>query len=472
MTFHMSLCTVASSVAKVLALGFCFVVPCMFNSAHAMAEDLKYRCEGLAEKAKNTELGQSEYQGKDGWFFRGSDFIHLYPLTEYNLATLKKVKNLLALKKTDLVVLPVPPRALLAKDYLLPDGIFDDVIYDHAFAQSEFKKLISEFEKNDFEVVDILGFFEKHPELDQSKFFFLRDFHWSPQGASWTAQAIGDLLKGKLKLDDGENKNYETRDTGNPKILDSVVGLVLNQACNDKIPHEYVNIFETKDNSQTLDSFLADAAQQATPVVLLGTSFSSERQPFHFSGFLRSELKTEVANFALSGGGMDQAFFDWAHSDTWQKSPPKAVIWELPFIDRLPSFSEPSARQIVPALGGLCTGTLLSVEELPFENVNKLELKVSKPNVSGSKFYLSADLSDASMRAPVFRLTYDDGRQEEYSPHRPDRVPKVNKLFWELSDSFQGNLQNVEIEFEPNKIETGTLAICKYPDSVFQQTTN
>lgn len=445
---------------------------CLWTSAEAIADGQKYMCRGLAEKAKNSELGQSEYQGRRGWFFRGSEFVHLYPLTDNNLTVVKKIRELLRLKKTELVLLPVPPRALLSKNYLMPDGIFDDVVYDYSFAESEFKKLISEFKQNSFNVADLLEFFKNRPELDQSKYFYSRDFHWSQQGSRWSAEVIAQLLKDNLKLEKSEYKNYETQNLGRPRILDSVVSLVLNQICQEKIPHEFVDTYETKDNSQSLDTFLADAEQQAAPIVLLGTSFSSESQPFHFSGFLRSALKTEVANFSLAGGGMDQSLFDWAHSDTWQNTPPKVMIWELPFIDRFPSFPEPSARQILPALAGLCAGTTQAIQEMSFVNKSKLELQVSKAGVSGSAYYVATDLSDASMRAPVLKLTYDDGQQEEFSPRRPDRVQKVNKLFWELSSVFAGNLKSVEIEFEPNKTESGKLTICKYPDSVTKQTTN
>jgi hypothetical protein len=193
---------------------------------------------------------------------------------------------------------------------------------------------------------------------------------------------------------------------------------------------------------------------------------------FHFSGFLRSELQSDISDYALTAGGLDQSLFDWAHADAWRKAPPKALVWEIPYIDRMPSFPEQSARQIVPALAGLCAGTTNAVQELVFDSQNKLVVDVVEAKISGSKFYLASNMSDDTMRAPTFKLTYDDGQQEEFAPRRPERVLKVNKLFWELSDLFPGNLKTVEIEFEANKTESGTLAICKYPDSLTQQTTN
>jgi hypothetical protein len=115
---------------------------CNIFTAGAQADELKYNCPDLAAKAELTNFGQSAYQGKDGWFFRSNDFNHLYPLPAKNAAMLKKLNSLLELKGTKLVMIPLPSRGVMAKKFLLPDGIFGNVLFDEAFAEQEFKKLV------------------------------------------------------------------------------------------------------------------------------------------------------------------------------------------------------------------------------------------------------------------------------------------------------------------------------------------
>jgi hypothetical protein len=179
-----------------------------------------------------------------------------------------------------------------------------------------------------------------------------------------------------------------------------------------------------------------------------------------------------VVNFALTNGGMDQAMFDWVHGDTWPKSPPKVVFWELPFIDRLPNFPEQSERQILPALGGLCANSDNEIQTQGYTGQNLVTMKVEKSGVAGANFYLSSDLSDPTIRVPRVKLTYADGQVEEAFLKRPERVVKAGKLFWELSDQYVSGLKTIEIGFETNKLETGTLSLCQYPKGITPVTTN
>jgi alginate biosynthesis protein AlgX len=438
-----------------------------------MADELKYLCPNLSEKAVASSFGQPVYQGKDGWFFRRGDLTHQFALTDANVAMLKKINALLAMRGINLFLLPVPSRGIMGNKFAQADGIFENkYIYDEAFAEQQFKELISAFKSYGLAVVDVLDYMERHPELDRSEFYLMRDIHWKTTGASWTAEAAAETMRSKVTFTQDETRNFVTQKTGQTNIATSFTNLALNQVCVDKLPHETIEAYENKDNSQNLDAFLADSSQLKAPVHLVGTSFSVERFKFNFAGFLRSSLQADVADYALTAGGMDQSLFDWAHKGDWLASPPKALLWELPYIDRLPVFPEQSARQIVPALSGLCANTKNVVQQMPFDKQNKLEMKISEKGITGSKFYIASDLSDPTMRAPILRMTYDDGQQEEVSPHRPERVQIVNKLFWEISDLLPGNLKSVTIEFDSAKTETGTLAICKYPGGVTQQASN
>jgi SGNH hydrolase-like domain, acetyltransferase AlgX len=444
-----------------------------FFASQASADEVKFNCPNLSEKALASSFAQPVYQGKDGWFFRRGDLTHQYALTDANVTMLRKIDALLSLKGVNLFLLPVPSRGIMGGDFIQADGIFEKkYMYDQAFAEQQFKELILQFMSHGLAVIDVLQFMGKHPELKRSEFYLKRDIHWKTTGASWTADAAAETIRSRVTFTTEETRNFTTTKTGQSNIATSVVNLALNQVCLDKLPHEKIEAYENQDNSQNLDVFLADSSQLKAPVHLVGTSFSVERFKFNFAGFLRSSLQADVADYALTGGGMDQSFFDWSHKGDWIAAPPKVLIWEFPYIDRLPLFSEKSARQIVPALSGLCADSESVVQQQAFDAQNKVVMKVSHKDVTGSKFYIASDLSDPTLRAPSVKLTYDDGKQEDVSLLRPERVQVVSKLFWEISDLYTGDLTSVEVEFDSVKTETGTLAICKYPNEVTQQASN
>ncbi len=464
-------------VCKHFVAKMVFVASLIFYGAffppEAIADDFQYLCPNLSEKAVASSFAQPVYQGRDGWFFRRGDLTHQFALTDSNVTMLKKINALLEIRGINLFLLPVPSRGIMGNKFAQADGIFENkYIYDEPFAEQQFKELISTLTSHGLAVVDVLGYMEKHPELDRSEFYLKRDIHWKTTGASWAAEAAAEIIRSRVTFTKDETRNFVTEMTGQTNIVTSFTNLALNQVCTDKLPHETLLAFENKDNSQNLDAFLADNSQLKSLVHLVGTSFSVERFKFNFAGFLRSALQVDVADYALTAGGMDQSLFDWAHKGDWINSPPKVLLWEFPYIDRLPVFLEQSARQIVPALSGLCSNSKNAVQQMSFDKTNKLVMNIAGKGVTGSNYYIASDLSDPSMRAPTLRLTYDDGQQEDVSPHRPERVQLANKLFWEISDLLPGNLQSVTVEFESPKTETGTLAICKYPTSVTKQASN
>jgi alginate biosynthesis protein AlgX len=461
---------VATRMPAILAAVFALL---SIASSEVKSDELMYDCPNLSEKALASSFGQPVYQGKNGFFFRRGDLTHQYSLTEENVLMLKRIKSLLSMRGTELFLLPVPSRGIMGSKFAQADGIFENkYIYDESFAEQQFKDLIAQFESNGLAVVDVLNYLATRPALDRSEFYLMRDIHWDTTGASWTAEATAEKIKSKIAFAQEETRKFVTRKTGQLNIATSVVNLALNQVCRDKLPHETIEAYENSDDSQNLDVFLADSAQSKPTVHLVGTSFSVERFKFNFAGFLRSALQADVADYALTGGGMDQSIFDWAHKGDWIATAPKALIWEFPYIDRLPLFSEQSARQIVPALSGLCTNGKASVQEVSFSKQQRIEMKITQKGLTGSKYYIASDLSDPSLRSPLLRLTYDDGRQEEVVLRRPERVQIVDKLFWEMSDRYSGDLASLAVEFDTSKTETGTLAVCKYPDVITEPVSN
>jgi alginate O-acetyltransferase complex protein AlgJ len=64
-------------------------------------------------------------------------------------------------------------------------------------------------------------------------------------------------------------------------------------------------------------------------VALIGTSFSAKPE-WNFAGFLQDALGAEVLNFAIEGQGPFKPMQAYLASETFQNTPPKLVVWEIP----------------------------------------------------------------------------------------------------------------------------------------------
>jgi alginate O-acetyltransferase complex protein AlgJ len=67
-----------------------------------------------------------------------------------------------------------------------------------------------------------------------------------------------------------------------------------------------------------------------TPIVtLVGTSYSADPK-WNFEGYLKEYLQTDVLNAAEQGLGPFETMKKYLQNESFLKTPPKLVIWEIP----------------------------------------------------------------------------------------------------------------------------------------------
>lgn len=158
--------------------------------------------------------------------------------------------------------------------------------------------------------------------------FMRTDTHWSSEGAKAMALTIRDyiaLYHPDLKLTE---KQFTT------KIADES-----NQLYRGDLLEFIPTIEAVKPKGEPIIRYVTEASSAAASdnlfgdemidVVLIGTSYSAQKD-WHFEGFLKQFLQTDVLNLADEGQGPFAPMEKFVENLPNQEHKPKLVIWEFP----------------------------------------------------------------------------------------------------------------------------------------------
>ena len=157
--------------------------------------------------------------------------------------------------------------------------------------------------------------------------YYRTDSHWNETGSDAAAQAIAKHLKGgKLAASAVSPMNRQTADRpGDLFRLSNLEGLPALL----RPPVEKAQITslaaEPAAPAAGADDLFGDAALPT--VVVLGTSFS---RTSNFVPFLSQHLGEAVANLAKDGGNFEGSALAYLGSPTFEQTPPKTIVWEVP----------------------------------------------------------------------------------------------------------------------------------------------
>jgi len=257
--------------------------------------------------------------GTDGWLFSKEEFdatLRRTPDLAEAAAGVAEVRDLLAAKGVNLVVVPLPAKADIYREHVTYTAIPDDL--EHLY--------------DDFNaVLDTAGI--RHVETrdpllaakakGQGQLFLTTDTHWTPLGAQIVAEAVGRTL-GKR---DAAYTIADAAPTGREGDLSkfivtgglaSLVGL----GPETVVPREAI---APPDVAASTDIF----GSSSIPFALVGTSYSANQQ-WSFGESLKVALGADVLNLAEEGKGPIAPMRAFLASDTFRDSPPETVIWEFP----------------------------------------------------------------------------------------------------------------------------------------------
>jgi alginate biosynthesis protein AlgX len=282
-------------------------------------------------------------QGTDDWLFRTEvDLATQFPVDAAVMSDLARMVEELHAHGTQVLLLDLPQRGLLTADKLLPA---DRAKYDWKTALANYRQALQRFRDIGFIVPDY-GLLAEQP--DGTEYFFHRDGHWTPDGARRTADLIAATVKSLPFYAGLRKKAFTTKQVGQQRHP-GVLSIIAGQICGGNFPSEVVRGYATA------PSDIYPFGDEPVPeITVVGSSFSAS-PAYHFVGFLQQDLQADVFNTALAGGGYDGSMSQYLPSETFQKSPPKLLIWEFAH-PQIAVANGTQLRRLVPLVDNGCAG--------------------------------------------------------------------------------------------------------------------
>lgn len=375
----------------------------------------------------NNSFLQANYrilEGKNGWLFRSqadlkTDFgpkPDVYPMLFTFLSKLER-------RGSKVLLVYTPSRGLVHSDELISNE------YDKGLAQKNYIKALSMFRSIGFIVPQLDRIFDSK---SGKEFFFHRDSHWTPDGSRLTAELVAEEIKKDPLYTQLKSKKFSTTLNGF-NSQPGVIQLATSQLCHgDKFTYEFFQQYITQPVDDDADSLIADNVDQPD-IVLLGTSFSA-MEKFNFDGFLKQYLGKDLLNLALSGGEDRGAWTEYLVSDTYQKKPPKLIIWEVPSQH---SMSDKSLfRQLIPLVDNGCHNkTLLLNKSQTIDYGKSADVVFSRDllDVNANELVVDLTVSDPDVKNLQVRVWYQDGTNEIFTIKQNKRAQSQGRFVFLLS---------------------------------------
>jgi alginate O-acetyltransferase complex protein AlgJ len=253
--------------------------------------------------------------GKDDWLFTTEEMTgeadHIANL-ETSVQEIVKVHGTLLDRNITLIPVIIPDKARVYKENLKQ--------YRSEDISNRYSVLFSKLRANKIATISALDPLQRDKSI--ADVFMRQDTHWSPFGSKSVAEHIAQFIapglldKVQVKTDhirsepfDGDLLKYVPTGALRPYIGPS---------------ERTIERFET-----TLQNNASLFGDTAIDVVLVGTSFSA-KSDWHFSGFLKQALSVDILNMSQEGKGPFVPMRDYLKSDTFENTPPKLIIWEIP----------------------------------------------------------------------------------------------------------------------------------------------
>ena len=253
--------------------------------------------------------------GDDGWLFSKEEFeatLKRTPDLAEAAAGVTEVRNLLAAKGIELVVVPLPAKADIYREHV-----------SYAAIPTDLERLYEDF-RTVLDNAGIKNIETRAPLLEakaQGQLFLTTDTHWTPLGAEVVADAVGETL-GK------RDTTYTIADVAPVPREGDLSKFIVTGGLAPLVglgPETVVPREATAPPAASTDIF----GPSSIPFVLTGTSYSANPQ-WSFGESLKVSLGSDVLNLAEEGKGPVAPMRAFLESETLRDTPPEVVIWEFP----------------------------------------------------------------------------------------------------------------------------------------------
>ncbi|MHC8299478.1 alginate O-acetyltransferase AlgX-related protein [Pseudomonas sp. ZS1P83] len=377
-------------------------------------------------------------EAKDKWLFRTrSDFRTEFGLDESGYKALKRLRDGLAQRGVELVLVMPPSRGLLHADRLTT---LELASFDQAKARQNYVQTLDRVRDLGIQVPDFTNLLSA-PQPAGQPFYFKGDHNWTPYGAERSAQLVAQTLKGNDVLKALPHQVFASQPAG---LLgrSGTLQKVAAQICGNGYAAQFVTRYQTRAQGDS---------KGAAKVALIGTSASGDA--FNFAGFIEQYLETPVRNFSLPGGGYDDSLIAYLLGDDFQKSPPVVLVWETDNLDSLGKSS--FYRQAMAALSDGCDNQapLLKSNSTLHSGRNQVLFNGGGGNVypiKGNRYLVDLKFADPAVHLMNATLTYMNGRQENISLNRSPTVNTQGRFAFELrADADWDELTFLSMDVQP-----------------------
>jgi alginate biosynthesis protein AlgX len=385
------------------------------------------------------------YQGIDGWFFRYVDFLEDFDF-ENSLENIVRISKAFSTQGIDLIVAPIPMRAMIYPDKLdLTDAFQNEYSVDSA--KTAYNRMIAELESHGVMTVDLVAAALEFRKLNtDGTFFFKRDVHWTDLGAKVFSQAVAKKILVSPKYNELEKSEFNVTFDKVVKRRGSFDDFI-KKLCNLNMPKEPFFVFRVEKEEQGL---FDDSDIQ---VVLVGTSYS---QGNWYQDFLSNDLSLNTMTYAVDGGGPDSAIQEYLLGDSYANDRPSFVVWEFPIHNSPKSLG--LYRQIVPSIYGSCYGeNILMQKDIVLDGQ-----KFSFQNVPHDTTYVELKIEDKSIVNFLIETHFASGEVDEIQISRSTRGNNTGRFFFE-PNSLGFTISELILNFATPVTSNAVILFCKYP---------
>lgn len=377
-------------------------------------------------------------EAKDQWLFRTqSDFRTDFGLDESGYKALKRLRDGLAQRGVELVLVMPPSRGLLHADRLTPPELAN---FDQAKARQNYVQTLDRVRDLGVQVPDFTNLLGA-PQPAGQPFYFKGDHNWTPYGAERSAELVAQTLKGNDVLKALPHQVFASQPAG---LLgrSGTLQKAAAQICGNGYAAQFVTRYQTR---------AQDDSKLPAKVALIGTSASGEA--FNFAGFLEQYLQTPVSNFSVPGGGFDDSLIAYLLGDDFQKNPPTVLVWETDNLDSLGKSS--FYRQAMAALSDGCDNQAPLLKSLSTLHSGRNQVLFNGGGgsvypIKGNRYQVDLKFADPAVHLMSATLTYMNGRQENISLSRSPTVNTQGRFAFELrADADWDELTFLSMDVQP-----------------------
>lgn len=421
-------------------------------------------CPQAANKgAYNTKFLESFttlIQGKDGWLFRTDDLRTTFGPDELGYRELKRLRNALKKRGTDLVIVYQPPRGMMHADKL-PRSARKSYNVDQA--RFSFGVVLQKFREIGILAPD-LSVLQREPG---EPYFFRGDHHWTPYGAQRSARVVAAAIRELPGYQNLPKRKFNTERAG-LMVKKGSFYKAASQICGGGYTDQYTDRFATTGDSSDL---FADP--DIPPVALVGTSNSAG--DYNFAGFLQEQLGLDVYNVSVPGGG-HSALLQYLPSPEFQKAPPSVLIWEMQTNHNLSARN--FYRQVVPMVTDGCA------TKKPILS-NRIDLRGARSEVLfngggrvlpllGKDHVIDLVFDDKTVREVEATVWYTNGSKEAINLRYSGFLDHGGRFVFELrGDEGFGDRTFMSLDVrQPDSLKTGvglTAKLCSRDEGTGQQ---